>query len=97
MKQQQQSKLGRPCVRQYCRYVEINKTHIVTVPVALKFGSIEVLVGLKLVVDADSFGFCHLRLADLAVLVPIVLGVEVVQRLVPVPVLFARRARVRVL
>jgi len=50
------------------------------------------------VVEADRFGFCHLRLAaNLAVLVPIVLGVEVVQRLVPVPVLFARRARVQVL
>jgi len=97
LKQQQQSKLGRPCARQYCWCVEINKTHIVTVPGALKFGSIEVLVGLKLAVEADRFRFCHLRLADLAVLVPIVLGVEVVQRLVPVPVLFARRARVRVL
>ena len=75
----------------------MHNTHKVTVPGDLKFGSIEVLVGLKLAVEADRFGFCHLRLADLAVLVPIVLGVEVVQRLVPVPVLFARRAHVRVL
>jgi hypothetical protein len=65
-----------------------------SIPSALDIGGIQVLVGLKLAIEADRLGLGDRRRSDLAILVSMKFGAEVVKRRVPIPVLLAHREKV---
>ena len=64
-------------------YTQINGN----IPSALEIGGIQVLVGLELAIETDRLGLSNLGLSDLAILVSVELGAEVVQRRMPIAVL----------
>jgi hypothetical protein len=68
----------------------IGETHGAgSTPSALDIGGVQVLVGLKLAIEADGLCLSDRRRSDLAILVSMKFRAEVVQRRVPIPVLLS--------